>query len=872
MKKKISNVYNSFFNLIVMKKCLYLALAAITFAACTNDADYSLSEQGNPDNAIGFQVMGRNTITRATSLNQAGHYNFGVFGYKSTDQVNPIMGNYLVGYFDNDKGYKQTGSTFGDQPGVADGQSYWMYDGMGKDQYSGTYAGGTPDRFYLSNNPLQYVKYWDKSAATTCFYAYAPYVGSDTPGERVTYVDGTKQSATGEDTYVMNFPNGTIEAGYDDASKYEFMYASTTVSSGDYGHDVSLDFKRLVAKVNIKFWEEVPGYKVRILDLKEGTYKGVQAAASIKEDGQGQYGYKGGKYYTSNGAKIQFVNGAQSGSIKQYDGATATNAVPLVFDAPTAAKIGENRPEASASATTYYAIPKGAAANVLSDDDYYSATGAAPDADLALTGFTFHVTYELTAEDTGEHIIVKNATVHVPYNYCNWDMNKHYTYIFKITSNSNGSTEPNPSIDPTDPEVPTIETLYPIVFDNCTIQDWIEDESEWNITDETVGSYHNITLSSYSLVSGDVEIDISDGDLHNGHAIDWTKVSVTCPDGTSTLTVNDPDGTIHTKHYVTVATGSAAGTYTVKYDCSGVDINGNHPSTWKAYFVVGNTYTINTHHNIIGCNGNETSAKLNITATKDGSGYTPTTTDLKIEYPSNFTDAQKQYVVINGTDVEVKKEAVPGVYKVVLTIDEGSAVKVAEKTFTVKDFNFEINPNVVYNNGAATTITCSQWNSEVTDKEYTSTLGTVTNNTISVPNNSAEDTYTITYTVWNDAAKVTYNKTFEVRNTHSVTVGTQLQRSVGTSNSNDYSTAPIDITTTVNGVATTADLSGSLSIVKADKTTATNSGDFMITYSSGNTYKLTCKAGVPTGTYYVKFTSTVGGASVDVFDDFVVIE
>ena len=119
---------------------------------------------------------------------------------------------------------------------------------------------------------------------------------------------------------------------------------------------------------------------------------------------------------------------------------------------------------------------------------------------------------------------------------------------------------------------------------------------------------------------------------------------------------------------------------------------------------------------------------------------------------------------------------------------------------------------------------------------------------------------------------VTYNKNFEVRNTHSVTVGTQLQRSVGTSTSNDYSQAPIDITTMVNGVATTTDLSGSLSIVKADKTTATNSGDFKITYSSGNTYKLTCKAGVPTGTYYVKFTSTVGGASVDVFDDFVVIE
>ena len=867
--KKNNNVYN----LIIMKKCLYLALAAITFAACTNDADYSLSGQGNPENAIGFQVMGRNTITRATSLNQAGHYNFGVFGYKSTDLVNPIMGNYLVGYFDNDKGYKQTGSTVGDQHGVADGQSYWMYDGMGKDQYSGTYAGGTPDRFYLSNNPLQYVKYWDKSAPTTCFYAYAPYVGSETPGERVTYVDGTKQSATGEDTYVMNFPNGTIKAGYDDASKYEFMYASTTVSSGDYGHDVSLDFKRLVAKVNIKFWEEVPGYKVRILDLKEGTYKGVQAAASIKKDGSiGSYGYRGGRYYTSNGAKIQFANGALSGSIKQYAGATATNAVPLVFDAPTAAKIGENRPEASASATTYFAIPKGATANVLRAGDDYSATGAAPDADLALTGFTFHVTYELTAEDTGEHIIVKNATVHVPYNYCTWDMNKHYTYIFKITSNSNGSTELDPSIDPADPEVPTIETLYPIVFDNCTIQDWIEDESEWNITDETVGSYHNITLSKYSLVSGDITVTIADNDTHSGHTIDYSAVKVYGPNNETT----DVTGTWYSASdkKITVPSNAAAGLYTVVYTCPVTDINGSHPSTWKAYFVVGNTYTINTHHNIIGCNGNETSAKLNITATKDGSSYMPNTADLKIDYPSNFTDAQKQYVVINGTDVEVKKGAAPGVYKVVLTINEGSAVKVAEKTFTVKDFNFEINPNVIYNNGAATTITCSQWNSEVTDKAYTSTLGTVTNNTITVPNHSAEGTYKITYTVWNgsDDAQVTYNKTFEVRNTHSVTVGAQLQRSVGTTTGDDYSTAKIVISTLVNGAVPSASVLDKLSIVDANKN-ATTDGDFKIEAGSDDGhYTLTCKRSVATGTYYVKFTSTVAGQDKDEFAGFVVVE
>lgn len=868
-----------------MKKYFYLALAATTMAACTNDVDYSSSDQGNPNNTIGFQVLGRNSITRAQSLQDAGHYNFGVFAYKSSDNVNNVMSNYLVGYMDDANGYKKSGSTTGDKSGVEDGKSCWMYEGLGKDEYFGTYAGGALDTFYTSNNARQFLKYWDKSAGSTCFYAYAPYVGTTDAGKnlRVTYVDGQAQSATGGDTYVMNIPNGTIVAGYDDASRYEFMYASAKVLKAEYGHDVSLDFNRLVAKVNIKFWEDIPGYKVRILDLKEGTdgYHGVQAAASIKDNTSGKYGYKGGKYYVSNGVKIQFAAGEMTG-IRQYNGATAGKEAPLVFDAPTDAKIGENRYAASKSATTYYAIPKGSSEYVLADNSTdFTEAETTPNGYLALTGFTFHVSYELTADDSGERIIVKDATVHVPCEYCNWKENTHYTYIFKITTNSNGSSETTPDIDPTDPEVPTVQSLYPIVFDNCTVQDWDENESEWEITQGTALSYHNIELNKYSLVSGDITVTINDGDKHNGHTLDYSAVKVYGPnDETTDVTSTMYDS--NTKK-ITVADGTAAGLYTVVYTCPGTDVNGNHPNKWKAHFVVGNEYTVTTHHDVIGCNGTEVEAKLNVTATKDGDPYTSlSNADLKIDYPTNFIDAQKENVTIVGTDVVVKKNATPGVYKVVLTIDEGSAVKVAEKTFEVKDFNFDINSKVVLSKGMPVDITCSQWNSDITNKAYTTSLSTaaVNGNKITVPNGSAEDTYKITYTTWNgtdsegneDAAKVTYAKNFVVRNTHSVTVDAELDRNVGTSNGGEYSTAKIEIKTIVNGNATTTDLTGKLSIVKSDKTTGTDDDDFKITYKSGNTYELTCKAGVATGTYYVKFVNTVAGADAPEYASFVVVE
>ena len=111
-----------------------------------------------------------------------------------------------------------------------------------------------------------------------------------------------------------------------------------------------------------------------------------------------------------------------------------------------------------------------------------------------------------------------------------------------------------------------------------------------------------------------------------------------------------------------------------------------------------------------------------------------------------------------------------------------------------------------------------------------------------------------------------------MRNTHSVTVGTQLQRSVGTTTGDDYSTAKIVISTLVNGAVPSASVLGKLSIVDANKN-ATTDGDFKIEAGSDDGhYTLTCKRSVATGTYYVKFTSTVAGQDKDEFAGFVVVE
>lgn len=839
-----------------MKKFIYLAVGVALMASCSSDFD--LSEGGGNaggSDVIGFQMRTGNTSRATTGLQSAGHYNFGVFGYKKNDKVNPIMGNYLVGYLDA-KGYQPgTGSTVGDQPGVADGTSYWMYEKMGYGQFNGTYAGETvnPNTPYASNNEGQYLRYWDKSADHTCFYAYAPYVNTGATGKTVTYVDGTPKGSS-DDTYVLTIPNGTIKHGFDDPSTYEFMYASAKVLVGDYGHDVSLKFNRLNAKVNIKFWEDIEGYSVRLIDLTSAY--GVAATPSIKEAGQGSYGYKLGKIYTKNGVKIKFNADAEFQSLKQYAGETTS--APLDFKTPTASLIGENRVMATPSPSTYYAIPKGSGANVLADGELnYSASGSAPATELAQTGLTFHVSYELIST-TGEKITVTDAIVHVPKDYCNWEANKHYTYIFRITKNSNGSTGTT-TPKPEDPEVPTVNALYPIVFDNCVVEDWATEDSEWNITDgNTALPYHNITLDAYSVNAGtDIEITgITDSDRQNGHAINWNAITVT-KKGNPTNLDKYNSGT----HKIST-TGLAAGVYTVTYTCPHyTGANTNHPQTWSVDFVVGNTYALTTEEGLteVGLGG-----KLPVNVTKDTAPFTPDAANLYIEYPKNV-DGSK--VKVNADkQIEVAADATPGTYnlcfKTEYATDGGNVIQVtvAKKQIVVKDYQHSLSTYLVKLGASPVTIhvTTPTLGANVTGAlSVSSATGiALSGNTITVDNTAAEGTYTVTYTV-NDTriSKVVKTATFKVENTYGVTLSKNyIRRDKDRPNGDGYGTDYIMVSLFKNGTPN-VDANAVQSTVDITNEAGTSVKTLCHFYEpSANTIKFKVGKNVPNGTYYVVYT------------------
>ena len=466
-----------------MKKTVLFALAIITLASCSSDGLVNNSSSGGGEAPIAFSVEKKN-ITRATQdLEATGHYNFGVWAYKVNGKNSladaEVMNHYLVGYSNGvDEGYDKSkattwaGSTDSDEDHV----SPWFYEGLGNGEYLTTnskfYHSG--QNAYMSKNEKQILRYWDLAYTNTNFYAYAPY------NKNVEFKESTKTMTFGATNTIRDGYDNPLNSAYTgfDRSLSEYMYAGVQATNSAK-KDVIVPFKHMGAQVNVRFYEDIPNYRVEIIDLDgdngtlatgvtEGNVtKGIQATPAVKGTGDS---YTKGSYYTTNGATVKFDANATPTFNYTTDGSSTTSD-NLMFLVPTTnlVTVGghsvipqEGDGKYSESPTVYYAVAQ--------------PTGS-------ITGFTFHISYRIIAEDNKEVITVHNATVFVPAYVMNgtnkeyiaaWQPNNKYTYTFKITKNSTGSTNPGTEIDPTDPTPSTTKSLYPIVFDGATIEDYSE--------------------------------------------------------------------------------------------------------------------------------------------------------------------------------------------------------------------------------------------------------------------------------------------------------------------------------------------------------------------------------------------------------------
>ena len=569
-----------------MKKVLILACAALT--ACTNDIDLGPNKEQveTLSNAIGFQMAKKNmTTTKAPALQSKGHYNFGVWGYKKLTATSgsAIMENYLVGYMDeaNHKGYYMTDdnqTTLGDKDGVANGKSQWAYEKLGSSDY--TYDGSdgyykNTDMKYMSNSANQFLRYWDKSTESTKFFAYAPYLNAD-EADRVKFEYNTDQMMT------LPLSERKVEKG-EDESLAEYMVATQEVTKANYNNDVQLHFRRLNAKVNIKFYETIEGYNVKIVDLQSGTIPGVTAVPAVAPVA-GSTSYTHGNQYKSTKVKVKFngittTTGASEPNIDYQATTSATKYASsdyMTFTAPSGTGVcsaegyisgkdviigtttitdSNAKENASKSPSTYFVIPKQTGDN---------------------SGLTFHVTYELTALQTDEKITVHNATVHVPEANCKWEAGKAYTYIFRITKNSNGSTDPSKPINPAEPTPDTDKALYPIVFDGCTVIDWDNvTPTEHEITNGTFNYYLTLSASTLSKAAGATPITVNAYKKDGTTDTSVTDGELKIFDSSNTEKTTDFTITTSTSAAPTIAakpTANSGETYTLKYTISGTKV------------------------------------------------------------------------------------------------------------------------------------------------------------------------------------------------------------------------------------------------------------------------------------------------------------
>ena len=447
----------------MMKKVIIFAAIAMTMVGCSSDELVNNSTE-NTETPIAFSVEKKN-ISRGTALESTGRYNFGVWAYKyktdAADAANQlVMENYLVGYSDGaSKGYdnsKVKESTWVESTSsVTDHKSPWFYEGLGSSEYSYT---GTASFYKTSESARanQYLRYWDLAYNNTKFYAYTPYMASGVKFE--------------EDKKKITVDDGILTAGYS-APVNEFLYAGAQKENKNM-EDVELKFYHLGAQVKLRFYEDIPGYNVEIIDVTtSGT--GIQATPATYDESTKKYTKS--SYYTVCGAEIDYTKSIDKPTATATYGtdATSISGDNLVFAVPsgTIPEAGATSPQKYAmSSTTYYPVPQKAGSK---------------------TGFTFHVSYTLKAKDNGETITVHDARVFVPASTTSgstttyiaaWQPNTIYTYTFKITTDATGSTNPNdPVIDITNPTVPPTKALYPIVFDGAEVLDYTPSISEKNI-------------------------------------------------------------------------------------------------------------------------------------------------------------------------------------------------------------------------------------------------------------------------------------------------------------------------------------------------------------------------------------------------------
>ena len=436
---------------IAMKKNLcYIALAIIAMTGCTSNdyiGDQEKLEAGiSRPISFGFDVP---TPTRATGSDAATALGnqFIVYGEKgpitnaAPADGNYVFPNYQVNYIDNSSN-TTTSNTKG-----------WEYVGYThSDNYQANIttkatleAGAVP-----AHSSVQTIKFWDYGAANYVFTAVSA-LKDDIENGRVKIQKNEFGTTEYDKGYTITLAkSGSDPYVYPTVNKLFFAdrIAIAQSSNSDrsqvnqYGGNVTFNFRNLVSHIRAGIYETIPGYD--ITDIKFFVTGDVEAKVSETS----AFGAVCPNNKTNDYEGIITVT--------YYSATEGNENQPKVTQSVGAATdliLGTNL--SSLNKTTPTLLGKTATAPTW-DTDGGAFTEVFPQINNA-TNLKLKCDYTLWNSVTHETIKVTGATAEVPAMYLQWKPNYKYTYLFKISDNTNGSTGQG------------VVGLFPITFDAIEI-------------------------------------------------------------------------------------------------------------------------------------------------------------------------------------------------------------------------------------------------------------------------------------------------------------------------------------------------------------------------------------------------------------------
>ena len=466
-----------------MKKYLIFAASALALASCSSD-DFLGENPGNVQNATTAINFGGDAgkITRATSNEGSTEKmldgQFKVYGVKKKqDNIEHVFPNYYVW----DVAAKNTTSN----------TNGWEYVGKEGDADLGT------GKITLDKD--QTIKYWDYSASEYHFVAGSPidkFNLNPSPGQDITSANITglaghieANDAEGTGTALETYP--------------VYVAAPVKVENTGYQKPVQFNFYRQQAMVRVGIYETIPGYSITKINFYD-----AESTVSTKTN-----------IILTSATADYFVGGSNINGTVNYDWTSATPSYTLTY---TDASLTKSKNWYAGKLDVLATTSTDAVAKLYGTDKDMSTAGyftVLPTQAENASPILIKCDYTLTSDDgSGETIEVTGATAAIPKAYSKWDVNTRYTYLFKISDNTNGYTGDDP----------TKAGLFPITFDAVVAK--VEDKTQGTTT--IVKTPSITTYQDGSVTDKGIE-------YKPGKEI---KVTVTNADGTEP-TLNSTDNT-----------------------------------------------------------------------------------------------------------------------------------------------------------------------------------------------------------------------------------------------------------------------------------------------------------------------------------------